>query len=150
MLELVSEGCQPAESYSPDLSVVVQQVLSRLYASPTGLTQARLAELLSPLCSEIELEQILYHLRTEEWLTVSAGESFGTTKLRDLGDKGRIHSNISDPADVVVRDSVSGREVGRVRGEVDGVFMLARKAWKVEAVADGLISVHPFQPARSP
>lgn len=65
MLEFAIEGHIEQVKYTPDLSVVVQQILSSLYASPSGLEDSYFAELFNGFCSKNDLNDILSYLRTE-------------------------------------------------------------------------------------
>jgi len=90
MFEIAATGTLPTQPYEPDLSVAVQQIFSFLYQHPEGVSEVQLLELLNPLCSEYEARVILGHLRRVGWIEWRAGHWFASTKLMDMGEKGRI------------------------------------------------------------
>lgn len=145
MFEMAATGALPVESYVPDLSVAVQQTFSYLYQHPDGAPETELLKLLSSLCSEDEASVILKHLRQGDWLEWSTGRWFASTKLMDMGEKGRIHSNIPDSQAYRVIDIDSGREIGTIAGVFDKVFVLARRTWRVITVVGNIIKAQRFK-----
>lgn len=145
MFETARTGALPGEFYEPDLSVAVQQTFSYLYQHPQGSPEAELIELLSPLCSEGEVRLILGHLRQGGWLEWRTGHWFASTKLMDIGEKGRIHSNIPDSRTYRVIDVNSGKEIGTIAGVFDEVFILAQRTWRVVSVAGDIIKARRFK-----
>jgi ATP-dependent Lhr-like helicase len=145
MFKVAASGALLEEPYMPDLSVVVQQTFSYLYQNPQGVSENSLLQLLSPLCSELEAKLILGHLRKREWLEYWRRKWFASTKLMDLGEKGRIHSNIPDSKTYRVIDIESGKEIGTIAGILDEVFALAGRVWKVISVKDKIVQVRRFK-----
>ena len=88
---------------------------------------------------------ILVHLRRQGWLEQRTGRWFASTQLMDLGEKGRIHSNIPDSRVHQVVDADSGRIIGRVAGVFDNVFVLAQQPWQVVSVSGDVIRVRRFK-----
>lgn len=127
--------------YVPDASVLVQQIFSILFQHSAGVTQERLYELLSCLFSEEIVREVLIHLKEEEWIEFRAGYWLASTRLRDRGERGQIHSNIPDEEAFRVIDTDSGKEIGKIGAFFDNVFVLGGRAWKVLAVRRGEVRV---------
>jgi len=144
MFKVAASGAIPEEPYEAELSVAVQQVFSFLYQNPQGISETLIWELLSPLCSEDEAKLILGHLRRNEWIERRAGQWFASIKLMDLGEKGRIHSNIPDLQTYRVIDVDSGKEIGTIAGIFDEVFVLAGRMWRVVSVENDVIKARRF------
>ena len=133
---------EPVE-YSPHLSVVVQQIFSSLYAKPTGLEDDYFIELFRDFCSQDDLKDILNHLANKEWIEKRYNKWYATTKLMDLGEKGKIHSNIPSSNMLKVVDAYSNKIIGEVMYPVDDIFILNGKAWKTVHKSDTKIVVQP-------
>jgi len=144
MFEVARSGKLPEEPYSPDLSVAVQQIFSYLYQNSDGVKEAEIIYLLSPLCGERESAVILRHLQSKEWIEHAAGKWFASTRLMDLGEKGRIHSNIPESQSYRVVDVASGKEIGSIMGVVDELFVLGGKVWKIISIDRNVIKVRHF------
>lgn len=145
MFETADSGVLPAESYVPDLSVAVQQILSYLYQNPKGAPEPEFLELLSPLCSSREARRILRNLRERSWIESRLGHWLASSRLMDFGEKGHIHSNIPDSQTYKVLDIASGREIGTISGVFDDVFILAQSAWQIVSQAGDIIRARRFQ-----
>jgi len=145
MFELAKSGALPAQRYQPNLSVVVQQVFSCLYQHLEGMTGGALEALVAPLCSQDEARLIIEHLRRQEWVEWAAGRWYASTRLRDMGERGLIHSNIPDSKRYRVVDVDSGAEIGTVMGVSDDVFALARRTWRVVSIAGDMIRARQFK-----
>jgi len=149
MFDAAASGALPAPEYRPDISVVVQQIFSLLYTALTGMEEAKLYEVVSPLCEADALRMILAHLNESEWVVARHGLWFPSTKLLDQGERGWIHSNIPDSGAYRVIDVSSGREVGRIAGVFDRVFVLARRSWQVVSIEHDIVRARPFRGAAS-
>ncbi len=134
MLVFAREGRIEKESYSPDISVVVQQIFSSLYANRGGLSDEYFSQLFYDFCSQENVERILKHLRDLEWIEKHNEKWYATTKLIDFGDRGKIHSNIPDTKAFKVINTATQKEVGEVEGPIDECFILAGKVWKIVKV----------------
>ncbi len=145
MFETASSGNLPVESYEPDLSVAIQQIFSCLYQNPEGMLEDEFLRLLTALCTEGETQLILRHLRQIRWIEYRVGRWFASTKLMDMGEKGRIHSNIPDSQSYRVIDADSGREVGTIAGTFDEIFILAKTVWRVISVSGDIIRARRFK-----
>jgi ATP-dependent Lhr-like helicase len=141
MFKVATSGSLPIEPYEPDKSVAVQQIFSYLYQNTQGTDETTLLELLSPLCSDIEVKLILGHLRAKGWVEYQPHKWFASTKLMDYGEKGRIHSNIPDDKSYRVIDIDSGKEIGIIAGVFDEAFALAGKVWRVVSVYNDTVKV---------
>ncbi len=110
LAELARQGEVEAKDELPDLSVCVQQVLSILYATPTGLKRPDLEALVAPVASAQELVLILAHL-ADEGLVRIGRESvlLPTTDLMDRGEKGTIHGNIPRSREQRFLDARTGK-----------------------------------------
>jgi ATP-dependent Lhr-like helicase len=145
MFKMVANGELSTEPYMADISVGVQQIFSNLYQHPEGLPENEFIELLSPLCTEEEVKLILGHLKKVDWIEFRGGHWFASTKLMDLGYRGRIHSNIPDMEAYKVVDVDSGKEIGTIGGFLDNVFVLARRAWQIVSIEGNIIKARRFK-----
>ncbi len=145
MFKIAATGELSEEFYEPDLSVTVQQVFSCLYQNSQGMPETLIIDLLFPLCSEEQAKLILWHLRRNEWIERRAGKWFASTKLMDLGEKGRIHSNIMDSQSYRVIDINSGKKIGTIAGIFDEVFVLAGRMWRILSVENDVIKARQFK-----
>ena len=145
MFTAAKSGSLPPEEYVPDLSVVVQQVFSCLYQQPYGMSETELVELLSPICFADDVQIILTHLQQRGWIERKTHGWVASTKLMDLGEKGRIHSNIPDSQMYRVFDIDSGKEIGEIAGVFDQVFVLGRSTWRVVSVSGDVIRARRFK-----
>lgn len=141
MFKVAIEGFVEPVEYSPDLSVVVQQIFSSLYANPSGLESDYFIELFNGFCSEGDLKDILSHLATKGWIEKRYDKWYATTKLMDWGERGKIHSNIPSTKTLKVVDVSSKQIVGEVQYPIDDIFVLAGKVWKVVHVSGDKIYV---------
>jgi ATP-dependent Lhr-like helicase len=131
MLNAATDGYVEAIDYSPDLSVVIQQIFSSLYAHPNGLEDKFFGGLFNDFCSEDDLRGILRHLASQRWIEKVNRIWYVSTKLMDLGEWGKIHSNIPDSKALKVIDINSQQIVGEVQYPIDEIFVLAGKVWKI-------------------
>ncbi len=60
---------------------------------------------------------------------------FASTKLMDLGEKGKIHSNIPSIKTLKVIDVETRKIIGEVWFPIDEVFALAGKAWRIVKIS---------------
>ena len=141
MFKIAMEGYVEPVEYSPDLSVVVQQIFSLLYANPNGLEDGYFIELFDEFCSERDLKDILSHLAIKGWIEKRYNKWYATTKLMDWGEKGKIHSNIPSIKTLKVVDISSKQIIGEVQYPIDDIFVLAGKVWKVVHVLNDKIYV---------
>jgi len=143
MFEIAKSGQLPTIAYSPNLSVVIQQIFSYLFQYPNGATELELIDLVNCLCNEEKTNLILRHLLEKEWLILKSGKWYASTKVMNMGEHGYIHSNIPDTQKYNVIDKSSGRKIGVVHGIVDKVFILSRKKWKIIYSSKGNVYVEP-------
>jgi ATP-dependent helicase Lhr and Lhr-like helicase len=145
MMKAAISGILPLENYKPDVSVAIQQIFSYLYQHPEGVPEIEILELLSLLCSKDNSKHILENLRNLGWIKFRAQYLSASTELMDLGEKGKIHSNIPESVSYKVIDVDANREVGTIQGVSDEVFVLAKKAWRVVAIHGDVIQVRHFK-----
>lgn len=135
----------PVTPHRADLSVAVQQIFSILYSKPNGVRRSLLLNLLEPLGTRAELEEICAHLVKEGFIAPgSADRLFATSRLMDMGERGRIHSNIPDTRTVKVRDYLTGREIGEVFWDNDQTaVVLGGKKWRKVGFNGSILNVTP-------
>ena len=143
MFRVAIEGYIEHVEYSQDLSVVVQQIFSSLYANPSGLESGYFIELFDGFCSENDLKDILNHLVMKGWIEKKYNKWYATTKLMNWGEKGKIHSNIPSNKMLKVINVSSNQVIGEIQYPIDGIFVLAGKVWKVIQKLDNNIYVKP-------
>ena len=141
MFRIAIEGYLETIQYSQDLSVVVQQIFSSLYANPKGLESDYFIKLFDEFCSENDLKDILNYLLAKGWIEKRHGKWYATTKLMDQGERGKIHSNIPSTKTLKVIEVSSKQIIGEVQYPVDDTFVLAGKIWKVIYVSNNRIYV---------
>lgn len=141
MFRAASKGEIESKKYRADPSVALQQTLSLLFQNPGGLSREDVLEVIVALCPEHEWEAIVESLMQKGWVERRGRMLFGTTKLMDFGERGLIHSNIPDGHAYRVVDSASGREIGRIAGAFDEVFVLGRRCWKVVSSSQNTVIV---------
>jgi len=141
MFRIAIEGYVEPVKYSPDLSVVVQQIFSSLYGNPNGLENGYFIELFNDFCSENDLKDILTHLAEKGWIEKRYNKWYATTKLMDWGEKGKINSNIPSIKTLKVVDISSKKVIGEMQYPIDDIFVLAGKVWKIIHVSGDKIYV---------
>lgn len=144
--ELARDGIIEATDYSPDLSVVVQQILSVLFQKRRGVTRAELLDLVSLLADEGVARLILSYLTEHEYVRVRAGHLFAGDRTLDLGQRGSIHSNIADTRELTLIDTTTGKELGKatVATTPGARFLFAGRAWMVREVRGPLVLLVPI------
>mgnify|MGYP002641288059 CR=1 FL=1 len=142
--EMTHEAQSNRVEYSPDLSVVVQQVLSTLFAHPGGVERQVMFEHVAMLCEPDEYLAILLHLTEEDYVQVRGWRLLATERTMDLGEKGEVHSNIADTRAMEVYDSQSGRVIGQVAWSPDAKeVVLGGRYWKITGRGGSRLHVAP-------
>lgn len=144
LMTLVRDREMPDEKYTPDISVIIQQTFSILFENRKGIPRRVLRLLLDVLADGSTIDIIIDHLRNEGFLDEGAGEVMkASTKLMDMGEKGRIHSNIADTNTIKVVDSGTGRTVGMVsaRTSEGSSVTIGGRNWTVTGSDRGGVSV---------
>lgn len=151
--------------WEPDPAVAVQQVFSILFGRREGVVREDLLDVLEPIAPRDALQAILDHLHATGYIEVGPrGRVLASTTLMDLGERGRIHSNIHDTGAVEVRDASTGRPVGEVSGSFErGQYLnFGGRTWRVMGLQGRTLLVQPVaakvrqdtpfarQPSRSP
>jgi ATP-dependent Lhr-like helicase len=134
MFEAAQTGSYRSGVYRPDLSVVVQQTLSLLYQFRAGLSRHEYLHLVGLLGAEGDITAVLRYLKDKGYCLELGDALYPSSDLLDIGDEGNIHSNVPDNNEYRVVDSDTGRQIGRIRGSFDEVFLLAGQSWRVIAV----------------
>jgi ATP-dependent Lhr-like helicase len=75
---------------------------------------------------------------------------FADTEVMNMGDKGKLHSNIPDTFSYQVVDTNSGKKVGSISSGFDTIFVLAKQAWRVTRVSGNTIFAAQFHGQASP
>lgn len=135
---------KPAE-YRPDLSVVVQQLFSMLFAAPSGIPLKDLDAPLEVLCQGDELDRIIDFLAEEGLVARRAGRILADEAVMDMGDRGEVHANIPDQRALQVYDERTGRVVGEIASFAadGGPIALAGRVWTITGRRRGRITVKP-------
>ena len=84
---------------------------------------------------------ILNHLRQKDYIVQARGRWYATSRLMNIGIRGKIHSNIPDTQTYDVVDVNSGRKIGTIAGVFDEVFTLGGRVWRVVSVSGNIIRV---------
>ncbi len=134
MFEAAAHGAYRSDAYAPDLSVVAQQTLSLLYQFRSGILRQSLLDMVGLLGTQDEVAAILRYLGEKGYCLELDGKLYPSSELLDLGDEGKIHSNVPDHNDYRVTNVDTGQAVGRIRGTFDQVFLLAGQSWQVVAI----------------
>ncbi|MCX7013845.1 MAG: DEAD/DEAH box helicase [Candidatus Sumerlaeota bacterium] len=144
MFDGIEKGILAGSEYSADVSVVVQQAFSLLFQHREGVAWHDLLGVLKPLGEGVLIRRILDHLQAQGMIETRGGRFFGSEEVMNLGESGKIHSNIPDSTENEVVDVASGRRIGKVYGVPDEVFLLAGRAWRVVGRRTGRIDVRPW------
>lgn len=141
MFNLANSGNFSVYSYTPHLSVIIQQIFSILYQHPNGFPQAEFTKIFSNFCSVEKLNAILEHLKNKGFVGHQAGYWHPSTQLMDMGERGTIHSNIPDFPGYQVVDIASGKIIGKISRTFDKIFVLNKRTWEVISVFQNTIKV---------
>ncbi len=145
MIKAAREGDLQTEEYRPDYSVVVQQTFSILFSRPSGVDIGHLRGLFQNFVSDDALLRILSHLQTGGWLVGSQPRFRADTRVMNLGERGLLHSNIPDGDGHQVIDATTGRLVGHVQCDIDPIFALAGRVWRVRSIVGAKVYAEPYQ-----
>jgi len=150
MFDLANQGFIEHTNYQFDYSIIIQQIFSCLFATRTGILEQSFLSIFSDFCTPDQLKLILSNLAEKEWIEYSYEKWFAKQKVMDLGDKGYIHSNISNTQDYSVVDGNSGASLGSLSMVLtENTFRLAGKSWKVIRTEGTNIYVVPTSQAAS-
>jgi len=134
--KLATKGMVEPIEYLPDLSVVVQQTFSILFAYPYGVQKEKLFFLLSPLAPNDILERIFIHLLDTGWIEEKNERFFASERLMNLGERGGIHSNIPQSREFRVIDINTQKHIGEITIEASkgSRFVLGGKIWEIKDI----------------
>ncbi|MDP8219811.1 MAG: DEAD/DEAH box helicase [Candidatus Stygibacter frigidus] len=150
MLKAAKQGFLEKYSYQFDYAVIIQQIFSLLYSSPLGFEEDYLVAFMEEFCEEKILIGILNHLETLNWIKKNINIWTASTVLMNLGDIGKIHSNIPDTKAYKVINILNKAYIGEVTGRVNSVFLLAGNIWKIVYSTDGKFFVKPVSEKFNP
>jgi ATP-dependent Lhr-like helicase len=142
-IDMGQRGLTEEKTYVPDLSVCVQQIFSMAFRHPAGVSKAAVFEVLSCLTQKENTEIIIQNLIQNELIREQKEKIFASTELMEMGEKGRIHSNIMDMREYQVKDAATGQMLGRIsfQAETGATFPLAGKTFEVIEIKKGSIIV---------
>jgi ATP-dependent Lhr-like helicase len=141
--------------YLPDISVVVQQIFSMLFASsPQGLEEDTILKLFNRFCSLVIIQyDIIPHLIYEGYIFKRNNKLYASPVVMDMGEKGKIHSNIPDTKSLIVIDITQNKQIGEVQlniSEIQGenTFILSGRTWRIEKILKNKVLVKPSYSAK--
>ncbi|MEZ4630663.1 MAG: DEAD/DEAH box helicase [Deinococcales bacterium] len=126
----------PPKSYHYRLSIIIQQIFSRLKQSPNGAIRlVDIRRIIPPEVPDKQLEVIVHHLSKTDYLTEGRMmELKAGPRLLELIDEHEIYSNIGDePLLYTIIDAYSNRYLAQVEQsyEVGTILLLAGRSMKV-------------------
>ncbi|HID92705.1 MAG TPA: hypothetical protein EYP60_01295, partial [bacterium (Candidatus Stahlbacteria)] len=137
IFELAKIGWIEGESYSPKISVAVQQILSYTHQKQrVGVTLDSISRVVEPLgLTRESVRTIIEHLIDKRYLRVGPHEIIrGNENMAKLVERGHIHSNIDDKwKQYEVVDVVTGKSIGKVEGLAPS-FALKGRFWAVKKI----------------
>lgn len=142
--------------YHEDLSVVVQQIFSILYANPSGVTLSLLMEVFEDICSQQKkVERIIDHLRENGHIVQKGDRLYASESVMNLGESGKVHSNIPESIGVLVIDIVRNREIGKIMLPMKTIderrpFVLAGRKWNIEKFTNYKLYVKQVHTSAAP
>ncbi len=145
MLDMAIRGEIETKKYTPDFSVIVQQIFSSLYQCPEGRSYEYFLRIFKDFCEERILRMILDYLIEKGWIIYKRERWYGTSQLFDWAKRGRgrIHSNIPDEKTLKVIDISTKKVIGEISlDEIKGnSFVLSGRAWKIIEIKKDIIYV---------
>lgn len=146
MFSRATQGVLDKQNYSADLSVIAQQAASMVFQNRgLGVTSDYLLRMLKTLAPTNVCQHILEHMAARGYLLQRGFSWFPSETLMNDAERGGIHSNIPDSREYRVLDVESGQEIGSIAGLADTIFLLARRAWQVIDIQQGVIRVRPYR-----
>jgi len=127
------------KTYMPDLSVVVQQVFSILFSSPSGVDEEFFYEVFSDFCTNTEVQTIISWLSINGHVIRKIDKIYASEEIMNLGEMGSIHSNIPDTKSFEVINAATNRKIGEMRLSEGNIkehqpFILFGKTWTVSKI----------------
>jgi ATP-dependent Lhr-like helicase len=142
--------------YIEDLSVVIQQIYSILYSNPGGVPEEQFVAFFEGFCPKNTLtEAIIPHLINEEKILRRLNKLYASEKVMNLGEWGKVHSNIPNTTALEVIDTSKKQSIGEIQFRTDILrenerFVLAGKIWEIETIEKYKIYVRPSKKDASP
>lgn len=156
MITAAKEEILTGTPYVEDLSIIVQQIFSLLYAAPYGLADDEIIQTFDGFCGEeIISGQIIAHLLDTGMIEKRGERLYASEYCMNLGERGKIHSNIPDRRGVVFIDGERNREIGEgilLQKILDekGTCVLGGRYWDILSVHAGKVIVHEVKRSGSP
>lgn len=134
--------------YMPDLSVVVQQIFSILFSSPSGVNDDFFYEVFSDFCTNTEVQSIISWLSINGHVTRKIDKIYASEEIMNLGEIGTIHSNISNTKSFEIINVATNRKIGEMRlSDANTIenqpFILSGKVWTVSKMNGNRAFVKP-------
>ncbi|UUX92639.1 DEAD/DEAH box helicase [Methanoplanus endosymbiosus] len=138
--EIVSgfyNGAFGIPDYRRDDSVMVQQIFSVLFSRPQGLNREYFYDLFADFCEDKnQTELIINHLIDSDCLHLNGSKLSLSEEIMNLGESGKIHSNIPESVGMTVIDVKSEKEIGEIYISTENLsksinFILAGKIWEI-------------------
>ena len=145
--EMLDAGISGPADYSPDLSVVVQQIFSMLFGGPCGLIYEEISANFEEFCNpEVLGGRIIPYLVDTGIVQKRGGRLFASEMVMNLGERGEIHSNIPDSRGFLVIESRRNLEIGEIELPEETLgkrepFVLAGRVWEIEEIRKNRIYV---------
>ena len=123
--------------YKREDSVMVQQIFSVLFSKPQGLKRDYFYSLFEDFCGDkSSVDHIINHLAGAGRLHLNGSKLFLSEEIMNLGDSGKIHSNIPESIGMTVIDVKTEKEVGEIYISNENLsesvnFILAGKIWEI-------------------
>jgi len=151
MFELAVKGRLEHKEYEFDKSVIVQQILSCLFQTATGLSEAEISELFNKFCDLDFIRLIIDNLVNNNLAEWRQNKICASDKLMDWGEKGFIHSNIANSKDYQIVNSVTNSILGNISTAfVEDRIRFAGRAWRVTQIKGVQIKVVPTESGTAP
>lgn len=141
--------------YHVDLSVVVQQIFSVLFANPTGVRENYFDDLFSNFCSDNELWSILSYLLENEHVIRRNSKIYATENTMNMGERGSVHSNIPNTQSFEVVNLLTNKKIGGIQLSSNNLkgndtFVLSGKSWQIVKTKKNKVFVKPSPKSSSP
>jgi ATP-dependent Lhr-like helicase len=141
--------------YVGDLSVVVQQIFSILFANPNGVKNDYFYDMFSNFCTNKELESIISHLLDEGYLITRFQKLYASEYVMNLGERGIIHSNIPNTKSFEIINIKTNKKIGEIKLTSNAIknndlFALSGKTWQIEKAKKNRVYVKPSAETSNP
>ena len=131
MIKKAAKNILEYYEYEFSFGVIVQQIFSLLFACPYGKNKSFFLHFFSRICENEIIILILNNLQKSGWIEKKHEKFYATTKLMDLGRKGKIHSTIKNNGILKVINVVTNKIIGKISYPFDRIFILNGKIWEI-------------------